>query len=164
MTRIDLDIDTGQVKAAIKELKERGEGDAVFVTGTNADYAIFLERGRGPVEPKTADALKFEDSDGNTIYRSRVSGHKPYPFFGPAVREFQAQPESVIRRNTGFNSIEEIPTTNALVEASAEAIANQMKKNASADSATDRSPGTDSDHPTRDTGNLVASIQAVRVR
>ena len=138
MTRIDLDIDTGKVKAAFKELKERGEGDAVYVTGTNVEYAIFLERGT-------------EDMP-------------PYPFFGPAVREFQAQPESVIRRNTGYNSIDEIPTTNEVVEAAAEAIANQATKNASALGGGSRSPGVDADHPKRVTGNLAADISAVRVR
>lgn len=164
MADFSVDIDTGKVRAQLKEFKEQWATDAVYITGTNADYAIYLERGRGPVEAQDAEALQFQDENGNTIYRASVSGHKPYPFFRPAILEFQANPEKVIRNNTGYQSLEEIPSGKALVEAAASAIENQAKKNASADSATDRSPGTDPDHPKRDTGNLVASIQSVRLK
>jgi len=138
MVRIDLDIDTGKVKAAIKELKERGEGNAVYVTGTNVEYGAYLEFGTRKMPP--------------------------YPWFRPAIIQFEANPEATIRANTGYNSIDEIPTTNAFVRAAAEGLANQMTKNASALSSNDRSPGVHPDHPKRVIGNLAGDISAVRVR
>jgi hypothetical protein len=119
-----------------------------------------LEFGRGPIEADSADALKFENEDGETIYRASVSGHPPYPFFFPAIRQFQANPEATIFLNTELNSLDEVRTTEELVEVCANAIQSQMRKNANANRS-GRSPGTHPDHPQVDTGNLVARIQVI---
>lgn len=139
MTRIDLGINGfAEVQGRMQELLERGSTDRVYVTGTNTEYAIYLEMG-------TRDM-------------------PPYPWFRPAVVEFQANPEQFIRKNTDYKSIDAIPTADALVEAIAVGLQTQMEANASAASSGSRSPGTHPDHPKRETGNLVASINATRVR
>lgn len=164
MTDFDLSLDgADNLTRKFAEVKQRGEGDRVDVVGTNQEYAVILEFGRGPVEAPEGSALKFE-VDGETIFRKKVSGHPPYPFFRPAIREFKANPEKFILDNTDYPSIDAIPTANALVNAVSSALERQMKNNASADRSADRSPGTHPEHPKRDTGALVASIQAVRVK
>jgi len=138
MVDFSIDMDTATVQANIDELKERFEGETIYVVGTNVEYGVFLEFG-------TRDM-------------------PPYPFFRPAVREFKANPERLIRRHTGFTSIDQIPSEQALVEAIANALSEQMTNNASALSGGSRSPGVKPDHPIRQTGNLAGSIQAIRLK
>jgi len=88
----------------------------------------------------------------------------PYPWFRPAIREFRLDPEGLITANSGFSSIDEIPDTDTLVKTVASALESKMEANVSAESASDRSPGTHPDHPKRVIGNLVNSIEAVRVK
>jgi len=87
----------------------------------------------------------------------------PYPFFRPAVREFQANPESFILDKTDFGSIDEIQGTKQMVEAVATALQRQIQINATAQ-ASGRSPGTAPDHPQVQTGNLRSSIKVQRVK
>lgn len=141
------------------------EADAVFEVGTDRDYGVVLEFGRGPITPEDAEALKFEDEDGNTIFRKRVEGHQPYPWFRPAINEFKANPKQFIRENTDFESLDELDTAAELVATVAAALQSKMEDNVNAqDPSRDRSPGTHPDHPKRDTGTLTASISAQRLR
>lgn len=99
----------------------------------------------------------------------------PYPFFQPAIREFRADPEAFIFKNSELGSIDEINSTDELIRTIAFSLENQMKKNVTAQGSLDRSPGTDPEHPrsgfvgmfdgrmVRNTGNLRASISAVKV-
>jgi len=161
MTRINLDMDGfGDVLGEIERLKQKyGEASARIVN-SGAEYSAILEFGRGPVEADSAQALQFQDEDGNTIYRTEVSGHPPYPFFYPAVREFEANPESFILGNSALDSLDAIESTDDAVEAIANALQSQMRRNANAN-RTGRSPGTHPEHPVTDTGNLVARIQVI---
>jgi len=163
VTSFDIDVDTSDVRVSLENLRDRWETDATFRVGTNVEYGIILEMGRGPVEAQDAEALQFENEAGETIYRKRVSGHPPYPWFMPAIREFQANPQRFVLDNTGFNSFEEIPNGETLVRSVANALETKMTANVSARSGGDRSPGTHPDHPQRDSGQLAASISAVRV-
>jgi len=128
------------LQADFEQLQNLGESDRVDVVGTDVEYAVFLEFG--------------------------TENMPPYPFFRPAIQEFQADPEGFILGSdaVGFGSIDEIPNTDRLIASISAALVEQMEDNASADDATDRSPGTDDDHPQRDIGNLVADISATRVR
>lgn len=165
MVTIDLDLEgVDALEQHLEELQDRFDGDAIWVSGTNEEYGIILEMGRGPIEAPEGSAIPIETEDG-TIFRQRVSGHPPYPWFRPAIREFKANPEQFIRDTTEFDSIDAIPTTNALVEAVATGLANRMQDNVNAqDASADRSPGTDPLHPRRDTGTLTNSIKAIRIR
>jgi hypothetical protein len=87
----------------------------------------------------------------------------PYPFFRPAIRELEADPEGFILDNSGYSSIEEIPSADQIIEAVAFGLERQIKQNATA-AAGDRSPGTHPDHPKVQSGNLRASISATRIR
>lgn len=137
MTDFGVSIDgLDTVKAELDATLERVETDARFEVGAGAEYAVFLEFGT-------------EDMP-------------PYPFFRPAVREFEANPRSFIADNAGI-TVENIETAEGLVEAVALALENQITTNANANRP-GRSPGTDGDHPQVDTGNLVNSIQAQRIR
>jgi hypothetical protein len=162
MTSFDLDIDEAAVRDRIRDLKDTYSDRVEFVVGPNAEYAVHLEFGRGPVEAQDADALRFENEDGEVIYRARVSGHPPYPFVRPAVRELEAAPEAFLVKNTELDGVGDIDSTEELVESYAFALESQISKNANANRS-GRSPGTHPDHPVTDTGTLVASIQAVRV-
>jgi len=139
VTDFDLDLDTSKVRLQLENLKDEWETDAVFAVGSGGvEYAIYLEMG-------TRDM-------------------PPYPWFRPAIREFQANPQPFVLANTRFNSFEEIPDGDTLVKAVATALENKMTDNVNAQKANARSPGTDPEHPKRDIGNLTASIQAVRVK
>jgi len=138
MTRFDLGTQGfAELQGDLEELAQKGDGDAVYKVEVGAEYATFLEFG-------TRDM-------------------PPYPYFRPAIVEFQANPEDFILDNTYHSSIEDIPNANALVQAVASALETQMKTNATAQ-ASDRSPGTHPDHPQVDTDNLRASISATRLR
>lgn len=137
---MDIDLETdgfAELRADFEQLEERGTTDRVYVVGANAEYAVYLEFG-------TRDM-------------------PPYPFFRPALAEFRANPEGFITDNTGFTRLEDIPTADALVDAIATGLLNQITDNADA-SQGNRSPGTAPDHPKVQTGNLKASIRAERVR
>jgi phage gpG-like protein len=139
MTDISIDLSgVPRIREALEDLKDDYESNAVYAVGTNTEYATYLEFGTRKMPP--------------------------YPFFMPAVREFQANPEAFITDNTGFSGIDEIGDTDTFIRAVATALKTQIEKNANAAGATDRSPGTDPEHPKVDTGNLRASIDVVRVR
>jgi hypothetical protein len=163
MTDFDIDLDDASVRQNLQELKQQYETEPIWVVESGAEYSIYLEFGRGPVEAQQADALRFEDEDGNIIYRTRVEGHPPYPFFGPAIREFEANPESFLLDNTELGSLDEISSTEELVKNVAQSLEAQMKRNATAN-APNRSPGTHPNHPQVQSGNLRARISARRVR
>lgn len=139
MTDFDVDIENADsVAIELESLREQWSTDRVYVTGTNVEYAVYLEFGT-------------EDMP-------------PYPFFGPAIRGFERNPNGFIRRNTEYAGIDEIPSADELVKAVAAALSVQMEKNASAQTSSGRSAGTRREHPARDSGNLVASIGATRIR
>lgn len=165
MTRFGIEVDTSDVAETLEDTRDKWETNREYVVGTNVEYAVYLEFGRGPVEPTgDTEALRFEDEEGNIIYRARAEGHPPYPFFRPAIMEFEADPEAFIIKNTDFTAFREIPNADTLVKAIAEGLVTQMESNAKADNPlVDRSPGTHPDHPVRQSGTLIASIQAVRV-
>lgn len=159
---LDLEVDgLGAVQQEFQRLEEAWSDPPVIAVGTNAEYAVHLEFGRGPVEAQTAEALRFEDEDGNVIYRASVSGHPPYPFLRPAVREMRANPRRFVRKNTD-TSLEAAQSANDLVWFLGSALETQMKKNVTA-RGTGRSPGTHPDHPKVRSGNLRADIRAIPV-
>lgn len=140
MTDFNLELDGFEkTKQQFEELRERYDGDGVtYVVGTSVEYGVYLEFGTEKMSPK--------------------------PWFRPAIREFKANPESFLLDNTEFGSVDEIETTEELVKAVSFALQTKMTANVNAqDPSADRSPGVDPDHPSRDTGNLSASIQAVRI-
>jgi hypothetical protein len=163
MSDFSIEADTSSVAVSFQTLRQDWEDPPTFVVESGAEYSVHLEFGRGPVEAQDADALRFEDEDGEIIYRTSVSGHPPYPFFKPAIREFKATPESFIIANTEFESINAISDVNELVQSVAFALESQMKRNATA-GASDRSVGTHPDHPQVQSGNLRARIVARRVK
>jgi len=139
MSDISIDLSgMSQLREKLDELKDDYDGDAVYAVGTNTKYATFLEFG--------------------------TRNMPPYPFFKPAIREFEANPEAFIADNTGYSGIDDIGGTDAFVRAVATALKTQIEKNVNAAGARDRSPGTDPDHPKIDTDTLRASIDVVRVR
>jgi len=139
MTNFDLNIDGVQATAQrFRELEEQYEGDGVtYIVGTNVEYAVYLEFGTEKMPP--------------------------YPFFRPAVREYKANPERFIQKNTELGGVDEVESTERLVGIIARALENQMKVNATAQAGSGRSPGTDEEHPKVDTGTLRSSILAVRI-
>ncbi len=163
MTDFDLELDgVTSLQAEIDDLKDDFGSDPVYVVGASASYAVHIEFGRGPIEAPEGSAIPIETDSGETIFRKSVSGHPPYPFFRPAIREFKANPQTFLLENSNLSSINDIQSTEQLVESVAFALENQMKTNATAQSS-GRSPGTDSDHPAVVTGNLRSSISAVRI-
>lgn len=126
----------GALQEAFDDLEDDYAQEPVYVVGTNVEYAVFVERG--------------------------TEHHPPYPFFAPAVREFKANPVAFIEDNTD-TTVAEIDTTEELISSISFALQAQIQTNATAASS-GRSPGTDPDHPQVDTGNLRASISAVKVR
>ncbi len=136
MTDIDLEVDgLENVFEELEELEDDWGDDPVWLVGAKAEYAVYLEFG-------TRDM-------------------PPYPFFRPAIREFQADPEAFIDEHTQ-TTLGEIEDAESLTKAIANALERQIKINATAE-ASGRSPGVDSDHPQVQTGNLRAGIEARRV-
>lgn len=82
----DVPVDTG-------ELKDSGEvfqrDDGVWIIRYTADHSVVVEEGGDPhiIEPRDADALRFETESGEVVYTMRVRhpGTKAQPYLGPAV-------------------------------------------------------------------------------
>lgn len=128
----------GSVMGALDALSLSFDDDVMYVTGTNVEYAVHLEAG--------------------------TRGHPPYPFVRPAVSEFKANPERFIGKNADIGIAEAaMRGEEALVKTVALAFESQIKRNVTAAGGGPRSPGTDPEHPRRQTGNLAASIRAVRI-
>lgn len=116
-----------------------GSDNVVYVTGTDQEYAIHLEFG--------------------------TSRMPAYPFVRPAVNQLKRSPEKFVAKNTQttlWGAAEK--GTNALTRTIAFALEAQITKNATAGRSGDRSPGTDPDHPQRQTGDLAGDIRTQRVR
>jgi len=137
LTRFEVEVDAQSTRDALDDLEEKWSTERVYVVGTDVEYAVYLEFGTRHMPP--------------------------YPFVRPALRELEANPNSIISRNSGFNTVDELPNADTLVKVVATALASQVEKNASAIAASDRSPGVDPEHPQRQTGTLVNSIGAQRV-
>jgi len=139
VSNFNIDLDTASVAESLDDERDKWETSRVYVAGTNVEYGVYLEFG--------------------------TENMPPYPWARPAIREFKANPEEFLLDNTGFSTIDEIPNGDTLVRALSNAVAGKMEDNVNAqDASRDRSPGTDPEHPARDTGNLTADIKAVRVK
>lgn len=161
---IDLELDgTEDLLIEFDELEENGTTDAAFSVGSNAENAVPLEFGRGPIEAPEGSAIPIQTESGETIFRKRVSGHPPYPWFRPAIREARLDLVMLMRRQIQ-RTPDEAQTARQLLWWISQALSNQMTDNVSAESATGRSPGTHPSHPKRDTGNLAADIGVEKIR
>lgn len=113
--------------------------DTVYVAGTDQEYAIHLEFG--------------------------TSKMPSYPFVRPAVDELKRNPETFVAKNTKTTLWEKAEQgMRPLVKTIALSLEAQITKNATAGRSGDRSPGTDPDHPQRQTGDLAGDISTQRVR
>lgn len=137
MVDIDLDIDDAAVRESLRSLRDDWGGDAVYIVVAGVEYAVFLEYGT-------------EDMP-------------PYPFFRPAIREFEANPESFLLENTEFSSLDGIDSADEMVRVVSYALERQMKVNATAE-APGRSAGTHPEHPQVVSGTLRSRIQARRIK
>lgn len=134
---IDLDLSGVEaLRAELEEIETTVGRESVWRVTVSADYAKYLETG-------TRDM-------------------PAYPFFRPAIREFQARGNAFLRKH-GFD-IEEADSAADAVSMVALSLEAQMKQNVTAQAAGGRSPGTHPEHPKVQTGNLRSSISARRVR
>lgn len=58
--------------------------DGTWVIGSPLDYAEWVEKGRGPVRAKDAEALRFT-INGRTVFADNVGPAEPQPFLRPAL-------------------------------------------------------------------------------
>lgn len=84
-------VDTGNLRASIRTLQI---ASGTYQVGSNVDYADDVEYGTAPhvITPDDADALKFEGSDGQTVFAVRVEhpGTSAQPYLRPAVAEHRS--------------------------------------------------------------------------
>ena len=136
MVSFEIDIDDAAVRQSLRELKDDYTSRREYKVGSNVEYSVYLEFG-------TRDM-------------------PPYPFVRPAVKEFEAGPEQFVRKHSGVE-VDELESADQVVKTVAFAFETAITQNANAN-APDRSPGTNPEHPVVQTGTLVNSIQAERVR
>jgi len=78
----------------------------VVQTGTDVEYAVFVEfgtgiyAGRGPITPKSGQFMVFS-ADGEMVFATRVSGQRPQPFLGPAFEENRKEVGRIIEKYIG---------------------------------------------------------------
>lgn len=162
MADFELELDgIERLQSQIQELENSFADDAEAIVFSKAEYSEPLEFGRGPITSNGDDPLRFK-IDGEWVSTHRVSGHPPYPFMRPAIREFEANPETFITEHT-TKAIDEIDSTEELVRTVASALETAMKENVTAQSASGRSPGTHPEHPKVQTGELRRGIGFVMI-
>jgi len=137
VTSFDLDLDAASVRERLRDLKDDYADKPVWEIEAGAEYSVYIEYGTRHMPP--------------------------YPFVRPAVKEFEANPESFLVDKTELSGIDEISSTEEMVRNVALALEKQIKINATA-AAGDRSAGTHPDHPKVQTGNLRASVKARRIK
>lgn len=141
MTDFDVELQgSNELRVDLGELEDAGTTDRAYEVGTTVEYGQFLEFG-------TRDM-------------------PPYPWFRPAIRELEANSRDFVGSSDAvdLDGIEDARNAGVIVKAVAASLARQMERNVSADSAAGRSPGTNPEHPKRDTGTLVNSIGFSRIR
>jgi hypothetical protein len=79
----------------------------------------------------------------------------PYPFFRPALRELENNPDS-------FADPETADDLQEYIKKIAFSLERQLKVNVTAERGSGRSPGVNPEHPQVDTGTLRNSIEARR--
>jgi len=87
----------------------------------------------------------------------------PYPFFGPAINEYMAGPNQLVRKNKGVD-LSDAETVDELLFLITVSINQQIQANLRAAKSTGRSPGVHPDHPQVQTGNLLNSQSWKRIR
>lgn len=125
------------VLGGLEELADQFSGDVVYVVGTNTKYAVHLEFGTRKMQQ--------------------------YPWFRPAVREFNKNPERFISKHTS-KSIDDLDGEDEVAKTIAGALEKRLKQNVSAGDVSGRSPDVEPGHPKVQTNNLRASIEAEKVR
>jgi hypothetical protein len=78
---------TGDLHASI-QVFEAGRTPTGYygVVGTELEYAVFVEYGRGAVRPVIAKVLHWIDPDtGKDVYSMYSAPSEPQPFFEPAI-------------------------------------------------------------------------------
>lgn len=161
MVNIDVELDgLADLQQEFEELEQRGTTDAVFEVVSQAEYSRPLEFGRGPIRATGDEPLTFK-VDGEWVSKWEVSGHPPYPFFRPAIRDFQANPETFVARHQ--EPLETAETTADALELISLSLEVQMTLNANAN-ASGRSSGTHPDHPVFQSGNLARGIVSRRIK
>ena len=88
---------SGDLNASINIIEETNE----YVTvGTPLFYAIYVEYGRGPVNPVTAKVLHFFTKDGKEVFTTHSAASEPRPFLEPAVISQQNKLPRLYAENT----------------------------------------------------------------
>lgn len=148
MTSFEHDLDglNEQLAQLQHEQEQWDEPDPWFV-GTAVEYAIMVEKGRGPIAAKDAEALRFK-VDGEVIYRQSVGAADPQPFFQPAIHEAKTKGIPAFVAEHTQTTVAQIDSADELVETVAFALERRMK-----DIITKKG--------LIDTGTLRASVQAV---
>lgn len=134
-------------EAELRQERQQWSGGPRWVVGTAVEYAIYLEFGRGRVTADDGEALRFEDEDGDVIYRQSVGPMDPKPFFRPAVAAYQANLAAAIDSDTE-TTFEEIDSIDELVRTIALGLERRIKRIITAKGLVD-------------TGTLRASVMAL---
>ncbi len=128
---IDLDISGHrQIQEELDELEDDWSDSPEFVIENTAEYAHYLELG--------------------TRYMP------PYPYFGPAINEYMADPNALVRKNQGVD-LSSAETVDELLLLIVTSINQQIQANLRAAASSGRSPGVHPEHPKVQTGNLLNS-------
>jgi hypothetical protein len=122
---------TAAALTAVEELRDWLHGRE-WVVGSDAKYAVYLELG--------------------------TSQMPAYPFFEPAIKQFDADPNAFVERHAN-QSVDDADSVNEVTRLVAQSLEKQMKINAAAEQS-GRSPGTHPSHPQVQSGNLRGSIKA----
>ena len=79
-------VESGRLRSSIGS-GVRHEGSTLVASiGTNLEYAVWVERGRGPIEAAPGEVLHFT-IDGEEIFTKRVGPAEAQPFLSPAVED-----------------------------------------------------------------------------
>lgn len=74
-----------------RSIKVRKLSDGVYMVYTNEEHAPYVEYGRGPVEADEGGYLRFENQNGEIIYRKRVDAAEEQPFWRPNERRYRVE-------------------------------------------------------------------------
>lgn len=79
-------VDSGRLRGSISsEVEQTGTITTAHI-GTNVEYAVHVERGRGPIEADPGEVLHFT-VDGEEVFTKRVGPAEASPFLAPAVEQ-----------------------------------------------------------------------------
>lgn len=90
-------VDTGNLRSSISSDVTVESGTIVGVVGTNVEYSVFIEYGRGAITADPGEVLHFY-VDGEEVWTTHVDAAEAQPFLRPSFAAHQSDFKRLVKQ------------------------------------------------------------------